>query len=78
MVTHPNQLRADFGDRLVLGKAQICSVRRVPNYARISVAEDVRLPLPARGIGVAGADELGLEPLELLLGSKLVGLEIGR
>jgi hypothetical protein len=78
VVTHPNQLGADFGNGLVLGKAQIRRVRWVPNYARIRVAEDVRLPLPARGIGVAGADELGLEPLELLLGSKLVGLEIWR
>lgn len=42
--------------------------------ARVCVAVDVGLPLPARRVRVAGADELGLEPLEFLLGAEFVGL----
>jgi hypothetical protein len=35
---------------------------------------DVGLPLPARRVRVTGADVLGLEPLEFLLGAEFVGL----
>lgn len=42
--------------------------------ARISIAVDVGLPLPARRVGVSRADVLGLEPLEFLLVAKFVGL----
>ena len=43
---------------------------------RVRVALDVGAPLPAGRVGVAGADVLGLEALELLLVAKLVGLGI--
>jgi hypothetical protein len=46
----------------------------VADDAGLGVAVDVRLPLPARRVRVPGADVLGLEPLELLLGAELVGL----
>lgn len=35
---------------------------------------NVGAPLPARRVGVAGADVLGLQALELLLGAEFVGL----
>lgn len=46
------------------------------NDARVSVAVDVGFPLPTRRVWVAGADVLGLEPLEFLLGTKFVRLLI--
>lgn len=46
----------------------------MPGDRRIRVALDVGSPLPARCIGVASADVLGLEALEFLLVAKLVGL----
>ncbi len=46
----------------------------MPGEARICVAVDVGLPLPARRVGVPRADVLGLEPLELLLVAEFVGL----
>lgn len=42
--------------------------------AGVGVAVDVCLPLPTRRVWVPGADVLGLQPLELLLGAKFVGL----
>lgn len=47
----------------------------MPNDAGTRVAVDVGLPFPARGIGMASADVLALQPLEFLLVAKLVGLE---
>lgn len=41
---------------------------------RVCVALDVCAPLPASGIGVASSNKLGLQALEFLLGTKLVGL----
>ena len=46
----------------------------MPGEARVCVAVDVGLPLPARRVGVSRADVLGLEPLEFLLVAELVGL----
>lgn len=45
------------------------------NDAGLGVAVNVGFPLPAGRVGVAGADVLGLQPLELLLGAQLVGLQ---
>lgn len=59
---------------LVLGERNVGEHGRVADDGGVRVAVDVGLPLPARRVGVAGADELGLEPLELLLRAKLVGL----
>jgi len=42
--------------------------------ARVGVAMDVGLPLPARGIGMSCADVLGLQALELLLVAQFVRL----
>lgn len=44
------------------------------DYGRVGVALDVGAPLPARGVGVARTDVLGLEALQLLLVAELVGL----
>lgn len=44
--------------------------------ARVSIAVDVGLPLPTRRVWVTGADILGLEPFEFLLGTKFVRLLI--
>ena len=71
---HPNQLRADFGHGLVLRERDVGDERRVADDARVRVAVDVGLPLPAVGVRVAGADVFGLQPLELLLRSELVCL----
>ncbi len=46
----------------------------MPGEARVCVAVDVGLPLPARRVGVPRADVLGLEPLEFLLVTEFVGL----
>ena len=46
----------------------------MPGDARVCVAVDVGLPLPARRVRVSGADELGLEPLEFLLVAEFIGL----
>jgi hypothetical protein len=46
----------------------------VPGDARVGVAVDVGLPLPARRVRVPRADVLGLEPLEFLLVAEFVGL----
>lgn len=65
--THPNHLRASLGHRLVLGQRNVGHQWRVAGDARVCVALDIGLPLPARGVWVAGADILGLQPFELLL-----------
>lgn len=44
----------------------------------VGVALDIGPPLPARRVGMAGSDVLGLESFEFLLVAKLVGLEIGK
>lgn len=41
---------------------------------RVCIALDVGAPLPARGVGMASTDVLGLEAFEFLLVAKLVGL----
>ena len=46
------------------------------NDAGVGVAVDVGLPLPTCRVWVTGADVLGLEPFEFLLGTKLVRLLI--
>ena len=46
----------------------------MPGEARVCVAVDVGLPLPARRVGVSCANVLGLEPLEFLLVAEFVGL----
>lgn len=70
----PDQLGADLGHGLVLGEGHVGEQGRVADDAGLGVAVDVRLPLPAGRVRVPGADVLGLEPLELLLGAELVGL----
>ena len=72
--TYPDQLGTQLGDRLVLGQGHVRKQRRVSDDARVRVAVDVCLELPACGVGVACADVLCLEPLELLLGAEFVGL----
>ncbi|KAJ6444072.1 hypothetical protein O9K51_02466 [Purpureocillium lavendulum] len=72
--TYANQFRANLGDGLVLGDGDVCEERAVADDGRVRVALDVGPPLPARGVWVAGSEELGLQALELLLVSKLVGL----
>lgn len=49
----------------------------MPDDARLGVAVDVGLPLPARRVRVARPDVFGLQALEFLLGAELVGLERG-
>lgn len=39
----------------------------------VGVALDIGPPLPARRVGMAGSDVLGLESFEFLLVAKLVG-----
>lgn len=70
----PDELGADLGHGLVLRQGHVGEQGRVADDAGLGVAVDVRLPLPARRVRVPGADVLGLEPLELLLGAELVGL----
>jgi hypothetical protein len=61
-------------DGLVLGKGVVGQQRGVADDGGKGVAVDVGLPLPAGGVGVAGADELGLEALQFLLVTEFVGL----
>lgn len=42
----------------------------------VRVALDICPPLPARRVGMAGSNVLGLKSFELLLVAKLVGLEV--
>lgn len=70
-----DELGPHLGHGLVLGERHVGEQRRVPNDAGLGVAVDVGLPLPARRVRVAGANVLGLEALELLLGAELVGLQ---
>jgi len=72
--TYPDQFGANASHGLVLRQRDVGQQGRVADDAGIGVAMDVCLPLPAGGVGVAGADVLGLESLELLLGAQLVGL----
>lgn len=74
--TYPDQFGSDLGDRLVGGKGDEGGMGRMADDARVGVAVDVGLPLPARRVRVAGADELCLKPLELLLGAEFVGLVV--
>lgn len=46
--------------------------------AGLGVAVDVGLPLPGRGVWVAGADVFRLQALELLLRAELVGLDFSQ
>lgn len=71
-----NQPGACQEGRLVLGEGVICQHRGVSDDGSVSVPVDVGLPLPARRVGMASADELGLQALEFLLVAELVGLEM--
>lgn len=75
--TYPNHLDAHFGDGLVLSQRDVGQQWRVPGDARVCVAVDVGLPLPAGCVRVSRADVLGLEALEFLLVAEFVGL-LGR
>lgn len=73
-VPYPNHLYAHFGNRLILCKRNVGQQWWVSGDARVCVAVDVGLPLPARCVRVSSADELGLEPFEFLLVSEFIGL----
>lgn len=74
VATYPDHLRADLGHGLVLGEGNVRKQRAVADDGRVRVALDVGAPLPAGRVGVAGTNVLGLEALELLLVTELVGL----
>jgi hypothetical protein len=71
---YPDELRAQLRRRLVERQGHVRNLRRVSDDARVRVAEDVGLPLPAGRVGVARTNVLCLEAFELLLGSQLVRL----
>lgn len=73
--TYADHLRADFRNGLVLSDGDVGEQRAVADDRRVRVALDVGPPLPARSVWVTRAEELGLQALELLLVSKLVGLD---
>ena len=73
--TYPDQPGAHLGSGLIFGKGVVGQQGRMTDDAGVGVAINVRLPLPTRRVRVAGADVLGLEPFEFLLGAKLVGLD---
>ena len=68
------------GPHLLPGLAQteghVLQQRRMADVAGEAVASDVRGPLEAGGVGVAGADVARLELLQLLLRAELVGLAV--
>jgi len=70
----PDQVGAHLGDGLILCHGEIDEQGLVAHQAGVGVTVDVGLPLPAGRVWMAGADVLGLEPLELLLRAELVGL----
>ena len=72
--THPDHLRAHLGDGFVLSQRHVRYQRRVADDAGVRVAVHICFPLPARGVGVAGADVFDLQTLELLLGTEFVRL----
>lgn len=72
--THPDQLRAHFDERLVLGEGDVREQWPVSDNRRVGITLDVGLPLPACRVGVASTDKLGLEALEFLLRAELIGL----
>ena len=71
---YPDHLGTNFGDGLILGQGNVRKHGRVADDVGKCVAVDVGLELPARRVGVAGTDVLGLEALEFLLRAQLVGL----
>lgn len=54
---------------LTHANGHVLEQRWVSDVARIAVSLDVARPFELGGVGVAGADELGLQLLELLLGA---------
>lgn len=66
-VTNPEDVRPSLDDVLVQGQRIVHQKRPVPDNRGVRIAVDVGLELPAGRVWVAGADELGLEALELLL-----------
>lgn len=72
-----NELGSRFGHGFVLRERHVRQQGCVPDDARLGVAVDVGLPLPARRVRVARPDVFGLQALEFLLGAELVGLERG-
>jgi len=69
-----DELRPHLGDWFILGQRHVRNLGGMADYAGVGVAVDVSLPLPAVRVGMSGADIFGLETLELLLRSELVGL----
>ena len=58
--TYPDQPSADLGNGLILRQSDVGDLRRVAGDARVRVAEQVGLPLPARSVRMSRADVLGL------------------
>lgn len=71
---YPDHLSADFGDGLILREGNVGQQWGVADNVGECVAVDVGLELPARRVGVPGADVFGLEALEFLLRAEFVGL----
>ena len=61
------QLEARLGSWLPLCKRQVGKHGRVANEARVGIAHNVGLPLPARRVWMTCANVLLLQPFELLL-----------
>lgn len=59
---------------LILSKRDVGEERPMAGNGRVGVALDVCAPLPTRRISVAGSDKFCLKALELLLGTKFIGL----
>ena len=75
-MTYPNHLRANLGNRFILGKRDIREKRPMAGDGRVCVALDVGAPFPACRVWVTSADVFRLEALEFLLGAEFVGLSI--
>lgn len=73
-LAYPDHLSADLGDGLVLSQSDVGKKRSVAGDGRVCVALDVGTKFPAGCVWVTSTDVLCLKALELLLGSKFVGL----
>lgn len=71
---YPDHLGADFGYGLILRQGNVGQQWGVADNVGECVAVDVGLELPARRVGMPGADVFGLEALEFLLRAEFVGL----
>jgi len=76
IATYPNHLNAKLCYRLILGQGHVRQQWWVSDDARVGVAMDVGLPLPARCIGMSRANVLGLQALQLLLVAQFVRLVV--